>query len=211
MEYWNKRFLQEGKIWGQIPSKTAVIALKLFQDNDINKVLVPGAGYGRNSKLFSNNGFNVVGIEISQKAFEIAKDYDSNTRFINDNVLNLPINDEKFDAIYCFNVLHLFLKDDRALFLQKCMDQLNNEGYVFFVVFSDKEKSFGKGKMIEPNTFESKLGRPVHYFTKEDLIDQFKDFHLIQTGIIEDEEDHGEIGKHVHVLRYISAKKRINL
>ncbi len=75
------------------------------------------------------------------------------------------------------------------------------------MVFSDDENSFGKGRMIEPNTFESKPGRPVHYFTKNDLIKQFKGFNVIKTGKIEDEEEHGENSKHVHILRYIFAEK----
>ena len=75
-------------------------------------------------------------------------------------------------------------------------------------MFSEKEKTYGKGKKIEENTFESKPNRPTHYFTKEDLIEHFKDFLIIQTGVMEDKENHGEIGEHVHVLRYIFAQKK---
>ena len=206
MEYWNERFFREGEIWGKNPSKTAKIALKLFQERKIRTVLVPGAGYGRNTKLFSDNGFEVVGIEISQKALVLAKKHDMKTQFIHDNVLNLPIRERKFDSIYCFNVLHLFQKEKREIFLKRCLE-LNSNGLVFFVVFSDNEKSFGKGKKIEENTFESKPRRPVHYFTEVDLRDQFKNIQIIKTGEIDEEEEHGEIGKHVHTLRYIFGKK----
>ena len=54
-DYWNQRFSNEGKIWGQKPSNTAKYALKLFKKYDIKKVFIPGAGYGRNSKFFSNH------------------------------------------------------------------------------------------------------------------------------------------------------------
>lgn len=206
-EYWNKRFLQEEKIWGEKPSKTAFLALKLFLKEKVNKILIPGAGYGRNSKLFSDNKFQVTGIEISQKACEIAKKYDSNSHFIKGNVLDIPFNEEKYDGIYCFNVLHLFLQKDRMLFLEKCLNKLKSGGFIFFAAMSEKDKSFGKGNNIEQNTFESKPGRPVHYFTKQDLIEHFKEFYIIKSGIIKDKENHGESGKHVHVLRYIFAKK----
>jgi len=207
MEYWNERFSRDGEIWGKNPSKTAFIALKLFQERKIKTLLVPGAGYGRNTKLFSDNGFEVVGIEISQKALAMAKKHDMKTQFINDDVLNLPIKDQKFDSIYCFNVLHLFLKEKRKFFLKRCIDQLNPNGIIFFVVFSNNEKSYGKGKMIEINTYESKPERPVHYFSENDLKAEFKDFQIIKTGEIEEKEDHGEIGKHIHSLRYIFGKK----
>jgi SAM-dependent methyltransferase len=208
-DYWQKRYLKGGKIWGIAPSKSVEHALGLFQERNAKRILVPGAGYGRNSKLFSGNNFDVVGIEISDDACIIAKNHDPDTKFIVGNVLDMPFDNESYDAIYCYNVLHLFLQDERNLFLKKCYSKLNADGLVYFVVFSEKEKSHGKGKEIETNTYESKPGRSIHYFSEEDLINHFKDFSVIQTGIMEDKEDHGEIGAHVHVLRYIFAKKNI--
>ena len=104
----------------------------------------------------------------------------------------MPFNDDLYDAIYCYNTLHLFLREERIKILKKCYNQLNANGFVFFVVFSDKEKSYGKGKEIEDNTYESKPGRPTHYFTDEDIIEHFKDFLIIETGIMVDQENHGE-------------------
>jgi SAM-dependent methyltransferase len=208
MNYWEKRFLDGGKIWGEKPSNTANHALELFKRREINKILVPGSGYGRNTKLFTTANIKVDGIEISETAINIAKRYNPKTRFIHGSVLDMPFDDEKYDGIYCFNVLHLFLKENRINFLKKCNDQLRGEGFAFFVVFSDKERSFGKGKQIEENTFESKPGRPVHYFTEADLREHFKEFSVIETGVSEDKENHGELGPHTHILRYIFAKKK---
>jgi SAM-dependent methyltransferase len=208
MEYWEKRFLDGGKIWGDTPSKTAIHALELFNKRNLKKILVPGAGYGRNTKLFTDANFKVVGIEVSGPAIEIAKEFDPKTKFFKGSVLDMPFHDEKYDAIYSHNVLHLFLKEDRISFLKKCHNQLRANGFAYFVVFSDKESSFGKGNQIEENTYESKPWRPVHYFTETDLREHFKEFSLIETGIIEDAENHGELGPHSHILRYIFAQKK---
>lgn len=159
--------------------------------------------------MFSENSLNVVGIEISEIAFEMTKEFDLKTKFINGSVLEMPFTDEKYDSIYCFNTLHLFLRKERIKFLTKCYNQLRENGFVFFTMFSEKETSLGNGKEIEKNTFESKLGRPTHYFTKNDLIQHFKDYHIIKTGIMEDQENHGENGFHIHKLRYIFAQKRV--
>jgi hypothetical protein len=78
---------------------------------------------------------------------------------------------------------------------------------MFFVVFSDRDPSFGKGQEVEKNTFESRPGRPVHYFTEDDLRDLFREFKILESGIFEDPEDHGE-GPHTHELLYILARKR---
>ncbi len=150
----------------------------------------------------------MVGIEISDIAYNIAKNYDSKTQFILGSILEMPFNDDFYDAIYCYNTLHLFLKEDRIKILEICYKQLRANGFVFFTVFSEKEKSFGKGKEIEKNTFESKPGRPAHYFSEQDLIEHFKDYLIVETGILEDQEQHGEIGLHTHTLRYIFAQKK---
>jgi ubiquinone/menaquinone biosynthesis C-methylase UbiE len=207
MEYWDKRFSDEGKIWGDKPSKSAYYATRVFKKHDIKTILIPGSGYGRNSKLFSNAEFVVTGIEISKIALDLARNFDTKTRFYEGSVLNMPFSDEIYDVIYCFNVLHLFTKQDRFHFLKKCFNQLKFEGYIFFIVFSEKESSFGIGKQVEENTFESKPGRPIHYFTRNDLFEHFTDYITIKDGIIKEKENHGYIGKHIHVLRYIFAKK----
>jgi SAM-dependent methyltransferase len=148
-----------------------------------------------------------VGIEISEVAYKIAKEYDRKTQFILGTILEMPFNEDLYDAIFCYNTLHLFLRENRIKILENCYKQLRTNGFVFFTVFSDKEKSFGKGKEIEENTFESKPGRPTHYFSEHDLIEHFKEYSIVETGILKDRENHGEIGLHTHTLRYIFAQK----
>jgi SAM-dependent methyltransferase len=204
--YWNGRFVREGAIWGEMPSRSAEYALELFQRNSVRRILVPGAGYGRNTRLFSSGGFEVVGIEISDEAFRIAEKFDEKTKFYNGSVFDMP-HDDGYDALYCFNLLHLFLGSERMLLLSRCREKLREGGFAFFVVFSELEESFGKGKELEHNTFESKPGRAAHYFTESDLLEHFRDFRSIETGIIEDTENHGEEGFHRHMLRYIFCQK----
>ncbi len=204
-KYWENRFRAEGKIWGDTPSRTAIHSLELFRQNKVRKILVPGAGYGRNTKLFSAAGFKVTGVEISATACEIGGKFDTNTRFYNASVLDMSFLTESYDAVYCFNTLHLFLENERKKFVRQCIDKLSNNGIMYFTVFSDKEESYGKGREVEKNTFESKPGRPAHYFTDADLRGHFPDMNILETGIAEDPEDHGG-GPHTHILRYICAR-----
>lgn len=204
-EYWDKRYQAEGKIWGFSPSCTAVYALEFFKKNGVKKLLVPGSGYGRNTKFFSSSGFKVTGVEISLAACGMALEFDPSTRVYQSSVLDMSFLPGKFDAIYCFNVLHLFREFDRKRFLNQCAARLKNKGLMFFTVFSEKEPSFGQGAEVETNTFESKPGRPVHYFSDDDLKAHFRGMELIETGLMEDPENHGE-GPHTHILRYICVK-----
>src|SRR4030042_2780015 len=98
-EYWDKRYRAEGRIWGDLPSRTAEYALELFRKYKAKKILIPGSGYGRNSRLFSTSGFEVTGIEISPLACKMARKFDSLSRFILASVLALSFLTEKYDAI----------------------------------------------------------------------------------------------------------------
>jgi SAM-dependent methyltransferase len=205
-EYWDKRYQAEGRIWGDLPSRTAERALELFRKAGVKKILVPGSGYGRNTRLFSTSGFEVTGIEISPEAYTMALTFDNVSRFYNASALDMAFLPDKYDAIYCFNVLHLFREKERKLFLQQCAERVKANGLMFFTVFSEKEASYGKGQEVEKNTFESKPGRPVHYFTDSDLKAHFKKMEILETRIIEDPENHGAEGPHTHQLRYICLK-----
>jgi SAM-dependent methyltransferase len=205
--YWSNRYRIENKIWGDVPSNTAHLALKIFRKSKVKNILVPGSGYGRHTKLFSSSGFNVTGVEISPEACSIAKKNDPDTKLFEGSVLDISFKRATFDAIYCFNLLHLFREKEREEFIDKCHRELKTNGICFFVVFSEEEESYGKGNEVEKGTFESKPGRPVHYFSNNDLRNHFRKFELIEEGIVDDAETHGEVGYHVHRLRYIACKK----
>ncbi|MEI6841009.1 MAG: class I SAM-dependent methyltransferase, partial [Methanomicrobiales archaeon] len=204
--FWEERFSDEGRIWGTTPSRTSEYAVQLFNKAGVQCVLVPGSGYGRNAVAFVRAGFQVTGIEISTTAVALALQNSEGVRYHQGSVLDMPFDDSMYDGIYCFNVLHLFRKSDRAAFLARCREQLKEGGVMFFVVFSDREPSYGMGKKAEENTFESKSGREVHYYSAEDLVSEFRDFEVLEAGMMEDPEDHGDEGMHTHLLRYIYVR-----
>ena len=204
--FWEERFREEGRIWGDTPSRTAENAIALFRKAGMHDVLVPGSGYGRNAAAFARAGFEVTGIEVSETAVTLAKHSSPGVRYHRGSVQDMPFDDSVYDGIYCFNVLHLFRKNERAAFLQRCRGQLRNGGVMFFVVFSDQESSYGTGRQVEEHTFESKPGREVHYYSMDDLVSEFRGLEVIETGMVEDPEEHGNEGRHTHLLWYIYAR-----
>ncbi|OHD09600.1 MAG: hypothetical protein A2Y41_04760 [Spirochaetes bacterium GWB1_36_13] len=208
-DFWNNRFLTEKEIWGIKHSKTAELCLKFFSKYQINSILIPGCGYGRNAKYFIDNKLKVEGVEISEEAIKIAEAKGIFFKIYQGSILEMPFNDSIYDGIYCFNVLHLLLEKDRFSFIDKCFNQIKNNGLVYFAAFSEQDPSFGKGKEVEKNTFESRPGRPAHYFTDGDLRNHFDKYLILESGIIEDYENHGEEGHHTHLLRYIIIQKKI--
>ncbi len=205
--YWQERYLQNGRIWGDGPSPTAPLAAALFQRHGVQRVLVPGAGYGRNAGFLARAGFTVTGVEISAEAIRLAEQDNPGVTYLCGSFLEAPLKPGAFDALYCFNVLHLFLEADRRRFLARCRNCLRHGGLAFVAVFSDEEASFGRGARLEENTFESKPGRPVHYFTETDLDGHFRGFEILERGLVDEPEDHGDQGPHVHRLRYVAAAR----
>lgn len=207
-DYWNKRFRKEGVIWSDNPSKSALAAAEKFRSYPIQDVLILGIGYGRNAKPFLESGYSVAGVEIADEAIELLTKsnlVNKIDKIYQGSVLDMPFDNKSYDAIFSFNVIHLFYESDRISIIRKCKDMLNPNGFVYFAAISEFDSGFGKGDEVERNTFSHK-GKPVHYFSDSDLKMLFRDFDILDTGLIDEPEEHGELGKHVHKCRYIFAK-----
>ena len=204
--FWNAQFSRYSHVWGETPSKSAEIALALFRRHGINKILVPGSGYGRNSKLFSTSGFDVTGIEISEEACTLAHAYDPATKLHNGSFLEDDFGQGPFEAIYCFNVLQLFLKPDRTRFVRKSARLLSPKGLMFFTGISDEDASFGDGAEVEEHTFAVQPDKILHYFTVDDLKRHFEEFEVLEVGDLEDQVSHSLYGLKCYQIRYILVR-----
>lgn len=186
------------------------IAIEFFAKNAVHTVLVLGSGCGRNAEALAKAGFGVSGLEISETAYNLAVSSSDEMGLGIDyklgDVFELPLENNVFDGVYCFNTLHLFSKKKRVKLIDKVYRTLKQVGILVFTVFSEKESSFGQEEELESNTFESKQGRPVRYFTENDLNEYFKRFTILDHRIIEESENHG-VRPHTHILRLILAKK----
>jgi hypothetical protein len=72
-EYWEASYRDKQEMWGMDPADSASTTLVLFKKYGLNKILIPGIGYGRNARIFIDNGFRITGIEISETAIDLAK------------------------------------------------------------------------------------------------------------------------------------------
>jgi len=204
--YWEDRFELEGQIWGEVPSEMVFKAIAIFKQFDIRKVIVLGAGYGRNSKELSKI-FEVDGIEISSAALELAKEFDTKSNFIHSSIFDIDL-EKKYDAIFCYNLLHLFKHQERQLLINKCIELLNKNGLGFFSVFSDDDSNNEKGNQIEPYTYEYKEGKYAHFFTENDLKKHFEYFTIMETGHFKEQLFYTHQNSSWINLRYISVLKK---
>lgn len=206
IEYWDSRFKEEGAMWKFEPSDSAIIALDLFKSNGINKILIPGFGYGRNAKLFYDNGFNVTGIEISKSAIDLAKSNGLDCLIHHGSVVLMPFDSEQYNGIFCYALLHLLNKTERRNFLKSCFNQLKSGGLMIFTVVSKQANMFGNGKLLSKDRFQIMKGLNVFFYDSESIKKEFADVGLLEFKDIDEPIKH-MIGQEPLKCKFVICRK----
>lgn len=193
-EFWESSFKEKQEMWGWDPADSASRALELFKNNGLNKILIPGFGYGRNAKIFIENQFSVTGIEISETAVEIAKkEFVSGVKIYHGNVSSMPFDNELYDGIFCYALIHLLNEHERAKLLSDCYNQLKPNGYMIFVTISKSDFRFGQGKNIGEDLFEVWPGLNLFFYDIHSIKKEFANYCLIEAKeIFEPERNIGD-------------------
>ena len=179
-EYWESFFKDGVALWGFEPADSAFQALQIFKSRGIRDILLPGFGYGRNAKLFCDNGFEVTGIEISGSAIALAKSLGLPCILHHGSVTSMPFDSRQFDGIYCYALLHLLNKAERHNFLKACYQQLRPGGLMIFIVTSKELAYYGKGKYLSKDRFEISKGLKVFFYDQDSVRKEFASFGLLE-------------------------------
>ncbi|MBI9054915.1 MAG: class I SAM-dependent methyltransferase [Bacteroidales bacterium] len=179
MEFWEELFSKHGTLWNFYPSDSAVEIAEFFYSEGLKNILIPGVGYGRNAKPFIDKGLNLTGVEISESAIELAKEHGYNFPIFYGSILDMPFDNTKYDGVFCYSLLHLFNETTRSKMLSVCYNQLNENGYMVFVVVSINDKILSKEKIISANRYEMENGLKVYFYDPDSIEKQFIKFGLV--------------------------------
>lgn len=209
-DYWDTRFAEEGELWGTKPAPSAFSATSLFGGTGATRVLVPGCAYGRHALHFARNGFDVIGLDVSETALKLARRAAANEglaiEFVLGDACAIPLSDDSVDAIYERALLHLLLAEERALAVAEYARVLRPRGLLFVTSFSVYDAECGDGEEVERGTYDAKGGRPAHFFTEHGLREQLAGFQVVDIELISESERHG--GKpHEHQFWWAIAMK----
>lgn len=185
-EYWESLFKEKGAMWKSEPADSAIFAVELFKSKKLNHILIPGMGYGRNAKLFYNNGFKVTGIEISESAINLARSNGMDFNIHQGSVVNMPFDNEQYDGIYCYALIHLLNKSERKVFLNACYKQLKTGGVMIFVTASKQMSMYGTGKYISKDRYEISKGLSVYFYDNDAIEKEFAGFSLTEYKDVEE-------------------------
>ena len=160
-----------------------------------------GCGTGNYSIWLAKKGFQVTGIDFSEKAIELAtkqaerEKVDCNFVVSDLTGVDFMLNSE-FEFAYDWEVLHHIFPEDRNAYLQNVVGLLKKDAAYFSVCFSEKDPDFGGEGKYRKTPMETTL-----YFSSEKeiedlLIDHFKIEDVSTTEIA------GKYGPHMAIVAF---------
>lgn len=181
IEFWESSFRDKQAMWGFEPADAAISTVELFQKNGLKEILIPGFGYGRNAKIFTDTGFNVTGIEISATAIDLAKKYYGEKVMVyHGTVSAMPFDSKLYDGIFCYALIHLLNKKERVKLINDCYNQLRHGGFMVFVAISKDTPTYGEGIPISKDRFETKHGVKLFFYDADSVVNEFGKYGLIE-------------------------------
>ncbi len=173
-EFWEEAFRDKQEMWGFEPAKSTVLTKDFFVEQKIKSVLIPGIGYGRNAKIFFENGMSVTGIEISQTAIDLAKKhFDNDLTLYHGSVTEMPFDDKLYDGVFCYGLIYLLDKKEREKLIQNCYNQLTENGFMIFTAITKEAQTYGQGTQIGKDRFEMFGGVKIFFYDRETVDEEF--------------------------------------
>ena len=180
-EFWEGAFKGNQEMWGFEPARSTVLTSDFFVKNNVKNVLIPGIGYGRNAQIFRDNGMTVTGIEISQTAINLAhKHFGDDLTIHHGSVTEMPFDKNLYDGIYCYALIHLLDKKERAKLIQDCFNQLKDNGCMVFATVTKAAQLYGQGRCIDTDRFEIAGGLKIFFYDMETIQEEFGKAGLIE-------------------------------
>ncbi|MBG9853908.1 class I SAM-dependent methyltransferase [Bacillus wiedmannii] len=187
MEFWESSFIEKQTMWGFEPTESAILTKDFFLEKSVKDILVPGIGYGRNAKVFIENGINVTGIEISKRAIDLAKQNGlEDVRMYHGSVNEMPFDNKLYDGIFSHALFHLLNEQERENFIKDCYNQLKPGGYLIFTTVSKKAPMYGKGNQLDKDYYEIMEGVKMFFYDSESIKQDFNKYGLVQISEIDE-------------------------
>jgi SAM-dependent methyltransferase len=182
-QHWESNFSSKPEMFGFEPSYSAKKSLEIFKKHNITNIIELGAGLGRDTIFFAQNGIYVHAIDYSLSATNIIKkrskenNLDDLIKVENYDIRKkLNCDNENFQACYshmlfCMALTNQDLKDLN----QEIFRILKKDGFNIYTVRNHTDGDFKKGTHRGEDMYEMN-GFIVHYFSEnkiKNLLDGF--------------------------------------
>ncbi|MCU0696028.1 MAG: class I SAM-dependent methyltransferase [Myxococcaceae bacterium] len=169
-ELWESLFASRRLMWGEAPTRSALLARDFFVARRARDVLIPGVGYGRNAKLFLESGLAVTGIELSASAIAQARSALGLSFPIHHGPVGaMPFDDARYDAVFCYGLAYLLDAAGRAKLYADAFHQLRPGGAMWFTLISTRAPMCGEGARLGEDWYERAPGLPMFFYRPESI------------------------------------------
>jgi len=180
-EFWEEAFKDKQEMWGLEPAKSTLLTKDIFLKHKVKNILIPGIGYGRNAQIFLESGMTVTGIEISQTAIDLAQKYfGRELKIYHGSVTEMPFDNKLYDGIFCYGLIYLLDKDERAKLIQACFNQLTEDGLMVFTAITKEAQTYGKGTRLSEDRFEMFGGVKIFFYDRQTIEQEFGNNGLLE-------------------------------
>ena len=192
-QHWESNFSSKPEMFGLEPSIPAKKSLKLFQNQNISKIIELGAGLGRDTIYFAKNSIHVVALDYSQSGLEAINQKAKKNSLSNSITTNffdvrkkLPFEDNSVEACYSHMLYCMALTTSE-------LENLNNEiyrvlkpnGINIYTVRHTKDGDYKNGIHRGEDLYE-KDGFIVHFFSEKKIKSLLKGFKNISIDLFEE-------------------------
>jgi ubiquinone/menaquinone biosynthesis C-methylase UbiE len=192
-QHWESNFSSKPEMFGLDPSIPAKKSLKLFQNQNISKIIELGAGLGRDAIYFAKNLIHVVALDYSQSGLEAINQKAKTNSLSNSITTNffdvrkkLPFEDNSVEACYSHMLYCMALTTSE-------LENLNNEiyrvlkpnGINIYTVRHTKDGDYKNGIHRGEDLYE-KDGFIVHFFSEKKVKSLLKGFKNISIDLFEE-------------------------
>ena len=192
-QHWESNFSSKSEMFGLDPSIAAKKSLKLFQNQNISKIIELGAGLGRDTIYFAKNSIHVVALDYSQSGLEAINQKAKKNSLSNSITTNffdvrkkLPFEDNSVEACYSHMLYCMALTTSE-------LENLNNEiyrvlkpnGINIYTARHTKDGDYKNGIHRGEDLYE-KDGFIVHFFSEKKVKSLLKGFKNISIDLFEE-------------------------
>lgn len=209
LEYWDRLYSKKN-YFGTGPTKLAKIAESIIKNNTVTNMLEIGCGQGRDALYFSQLGYKVCALDISEKAInyvnEMKKSLDVKnlTTLIHDIEKPLNHSNESFDFVYSNLALQFFDTDRLQKNFNNISAVMKKNSLFLFSTKKEGDKYYNYGVRINDHAFEYE--GITRYFYTEDMLREIlsKKFDIIKI----ESDSHTNLDSSISVWWKILVRKK---
>lgn len=178
-------------------SRTARYAARVFTKYGCREVLDLACGNGRDALHLAGRGFPVTGVDLAAEAITRLQGR-GNGRFFLADARCLPFDDELFDAVYSFGLLHVFttdVKKERKKVMDEVRRVLKPGGLALFTTLWTDQPGCGLPELC--------------CLTEAEIADACRNFRVLRKKLVKDHSCNGWEGIYWRLLMKKQGGRRI--